>query len=303
MKTRVAAIVGPTAVGKTELSLQVAEQLGAEIVSVDSMQVYRDMDIGTAKAGEEDRQRVPHHLLDSFDPTHDVTVSEFQSLARAAIDDISSRGKLPLLVGGSGLYFRAVVDELKFPPRAQEIRDRLEEEAEAMGPEALHGRLEELDPAAAAKIEPSNSRRTIRALEVIEITDRPFSDNDSFDVYTNIYELGAIGLTLPRDRLFERVEERVDTMLKAGLVQEARLVEARGMSRTARQALGYRQILDSPDTPVSELRERIVKATKKFARRQEAWFRADPRITWLEASEPRLIERVKEHFEGSLALP
>lgn len=301
--TKVAAIVGPTAVGKTELSIRVAEALGAEIVSVDSMQVYRGMDIGTATATEEQRARVPHHLLDIVDPTHDVTVSEFQEAARAAIVDISSRGKLPLLVGGSGLYFRAVVDRLEFPPRAQEIRDRLEDEVENMGPVALHHRLEELDPVAASRIEASNARRTIRALEVIEITGRPFSENDSFDVYESVYTLAVVGLTLPRDRLFERVEARVDSMLQTGLVQEARLVEGNGMGRTARQALGYRQILDHPDAPVSELRDGIVAATKKFVRRQEAWFRADPRITWFDASEPHLVRRVQEHFEGSLALP
>lgn len=301
--TKVAAIVGPTAVGKTEVSLQVAEQLGAEIVSVDSMQVYRGMEIGTAKATAEQRARVPHHLLDIFDPDHDVTVSEFQTLARAAIDDITGRGKLPLLVGGSGLYYRAVVDQLEFPPRAQEIRDRLEEEAESIGPEALYARLTDLDPTAASKIESSNARRTIRALEVIEITGKPFSDNDSFNDYESIYELAVVGLSLPRERLFERIDERVTTMLKAGVVQEAHLVEETGMSRTARQALGYRQILDMPDAPVSDLRKNIVTATKKFAKRQEAWFRADPRIEWLDVSDPRLVERVAEHFEGSLALP
>lgn len=301
--TKVAALVGPTAVGKTEVSLALAEQLGAEIVSVDSMQVYRGMDIGTAKATGEQRERVPHHLLDVFEPSHDVTVSEFQALARAAIADIGSRGRLPLLVGGSGLYFRAVVDELLFPPRVEEVRDRLEEEAERDGPEALHERLRGVDPKAASKIEPTNARRTIRALEVIEITGAPFSDNDSFDVFESIYDLVAAGLTLPRDRLFDRVAERVDDMLEAGLVEEATRVSATGMSRTARQALGYRQILDAPDAGPSELRDAIVKATKKFVRRQEAWFRADPRINWFDASAPDLLERLGEHLKGSRALP
>ena len=303
MKTKVAALVGPTAVGKTEVSLSLAEQFGAEIVSVDSMQVYRGMDIGTAKATGEERARVPHHLLDVFEPAHDVTVSEFQTLARAAIEDIAGRGKLPLLVGGSGLYFRAVVDELRFPPRAQEVRDRLEEEAERDGPEALHERLRGVDPKAASKIEPTNARRTIRALEVIEITGAPFSDNDSFDVFESIYDLAAAGLTFPRDQLFDRVATRVDEMLDRGLIEEAIRVATNGMGRTARQALGYRQIFDSPDAPDSELRDDIVKATKKFVRRQEAWFRADPRITWFDASVPDLVGRLEEHFKGSLALP
>jgi tRNA dimethylallyltransferase len=301
--TKVAAIVGSTAIGKTELSLQVAERLDAEIVSVDSMQVYRGMDIGTAKASDEERARVPHHLLDIFEPSYDVTVSEFQQRARDAIEQITGRGKLPLLVGGSGLYFRAIVDELEFPPRAQEVRERLEEEADVLGPQVLHDRLVELDPTAAARIEPSNARRTIRALEAIEITGRPFSDNDSWDRYESIYELTVVGLSSSRELLFERIGRRVDEMIARGLVHEARTISDAGMSRTARQALGYRQILDAPDASEDELRAEIVRATKRFARRQESWFRSDPRIRWFDASDPGVFNQVLEHFQGSLALP
>ena len=279
--TRVAAIVGPTAVGKTELSLAVAEELGAEIVSVDSMQVYRGMDIGTAKPTTAEQERVPHHLLDLFEPGDDVTVSEFQRLARGAIRDIASRNKLPLLVGGSGLYYRAVVDELEFPPREPDVRARLEREAEDVGPETLHVRLSELDPAAARKIEPGNARRTIRALEVIEITGRPFSDNVTWDSYESIYDLTVVGLSRSREDLYARIADRVDRMLEEGLVEEARRVHGAGMGRTARQALGYRQVLECEP---SVLREEIVTATKRFARRQESWFRADPRISWVDAS-------------------
>ena len=301
--TKVAAIVGPTAIGKTALSLQVAEALDAEIISVDSMQVYRGMDIGTAKASIEERARVPHHLLDIFEPSHDVTVSEFQQRARAAIEDVASRHKLPLLVGGSGLYFRAVVDELEFPPRAPAVREAVEEEADAVGPQVLHERLVELDPKAAAKIEPANARRTIRALEAIEITGRRFSDNDSWDRYESIYELSVVGLDSPRESLFERIEERVDEMMSRGLADEAKALEASGMSRTARQALGYRQILDAPGATQDEQRSEIVRATKKFARRQGSWFRSDPRVRWFDASDPGLFNQVLEHFRGSLALP
>ena len=279
---RVAAIVGATAVGKTELSLEVAERLGAEIVSVDSMQVYRGMDIGTAKPDATTRARVPHHLLDVFDPAHDVTVSEFQELARSAIEDINGRGKVPLLVGGSGLYFRAVVDELSFPPRAEDVRKRLEDQVDEVGSEALHERLAELDPVAASRIEPGNARRTVRALEVIEITGRPFSENVTWDTYESIYELSAVGLTRPRDELYERIGRRVDSMLEEGLLEEVERVAAGGMSRTARQALGYRQVLEVPPEAV---RDEIVKATKRFARRQESWFRADPRVKWVDASQ------------------
>ena len=295
--TRVAAIVGPTAVGKTELSLSVAEELEAEIVSVDSMQVYRGMDIGTAKPDAEACARVPHHLLDLFEPSHDVTVSEFQELARTAIADISGRGKLPLLVGGSGLYYRAVVDELAFPPRQEDVRQRLEDEAEEIGAEALHERLRKLDPQAASKIEPGNVRRTVRALEVIEITGRPFSENVTWETYESIYDLIAIGLTRPREELFDRIARRVDEMLDAGLVDEVRRVEAAGMSRTARQALGYRQVLELDE---GEVRDGIVKATKKFARRQESWFKADPRIRWIDVGADGAAERARAVLGASV---
>lgn len=298
--TRVAAIVGPTAVGKTELSLQLAEELDAEIVSVDSMQVYRGMDIGTAKPDAGAQERAPHHLLDLFEPNHDVTVSEFQERGRAAIADISSRGKLPLLVGGSGLYYRAIVDDLSFPPRDAEIRRRLEGEAEELGASALHERLQELDPKAAAKIEPENSRRTVRALEVIEVTGRPFSENVTWETYESVYDLKVVGLTRPRDELYERIAARVDDMLEKGLVDEVRDVEERGMGRTARQALGYRQVLEYP---AEEVRDQIVAATKRFARRQESWFRADPRVEWFDLSQPGAVEAVKARLVGLVQIP
>ena len=298
--TRVLAVVGPTAVGKTELSLQVAEGLDSEIVSLDSMQVYRGMDIGTAKPDSDMRARVPHHMLDIFDPTHDVTVAEFQALARDAIEDILRRGKIPLLVGGSGLYFRAVVDNLEFPPREPEVRRRLEDEAEELGAEALHARLQESDPKAAAKIEPENARRTIRALEVIEITGRPFSENVTWESYESIYDLTVVGLTRPRDELHERIESRVDDMLDQGLLDEVEDLFRHGMSRTARQALGYRQALEVPREWV---RDEIVTATRRFARRQESWFRSDPRVEWFDLSDPQALGAVKARLEERVRLP
>lgn len=293
-KVPVAALVGATAVGKTELSLVLAEKLDAEIVSVDSMQIYRGMDIGTAKPSTSERNRVSHHLLDLKDPSEEVTVAEFRTLARGAIADIHERGRLPLLVGGSGLYFRAVVDALDFPPRSLEVRAALEAEADSIGPEALHGRLETLDPAAAAKIEPGNARRTIRALEAIEITGRPFSENDTWDAYKSVYELRVAGLARERAELYARIEERVDAMLSAGLVAEAKSLENPG--RTARQALGYRQILEMPEAAEDELRVEIARATKRFARRQESWFRADPRVMWFEVTDEKLEEVLMRHF-------
>lgn len=291
-RTRVAAVVGPTAVGKTELSLELARRLDAEILSVDSMQVYVGMDIGTAKLAAAERASIPHHLIDIQPPGYDLTVAEFQPLARAAIAEISSRGKLPLLVGGSGLYLRAVVDDLEFPARSQEVREQLEADAEKLGAEALHARLAELDPKAAARIEPGNARRTIRALEVIEITGRPFSDNDAWERYESRYDLRIAGLRRDRDDLYARIEARVDKMLAEGLVEETHGLD---LNRTAKQALGYRQVVESDPTA---LRDDIVRATKRFARRQESWFKADPRIRWFDAAAPDLLDEVAGYLDS-----
>ncbi len=290
--TRVAAVVGPTAVGKTAVAIEVAKRVGAEIVSLDSMQLYKGMDIGTDKVDVKTRAEVAHHLIDVKEPYQDVTVAEFQQLARSAIEDIARRGRVPLLVGGSGLYYRAVVDDLVFPPTEPALRARLEDEAESLGPERLHERLTELDPAAAARIEVGNARRTVRALEVIELTGRRFSDSDAWDRYESVYELTAVGLLCDRVDLYARIEQRVRVMLDRGLIQETALVADGGMGRTARMALGYRQVLDAPNSSLPELEEAIVRATKRFARRQESWFRADPRITWIDAGATGVVDRV-----------
>jgi tRNA dimethylallyltransferase len=297
MRARVAAIVGPTGVGKTAISLALAPPLGAEIVSIDSMQIYRGMDIGTAKPPQSARNAVAHHLIDRFDPTDDVTVAEFQALGRAAIADITQRERYPLLVGGSGLYLRAVVDDLRFPPRSVEVRDALEAEIATQGPKVLHARLMELDPAAAAKIEPMNARRIARALEAIEVTGRPFSENDAWERFESIYELSIAGLTRPRGELYARIERRVDRMLSEGLIDEVDKLQNAGMARGAGQALGYRQILGAPsDRSEEQMRDDIVAATKKFARRQEAWFRSDPRVVWFEAGDPDLVGHLVDFF-------
>lgn len=277
--------------GKTDLSLDLAESLNAEIVSMDSMQLYRGMDIGTDKATPEMQRRVPHHLLDLYAPDQVVSVAEFQRLGRIAIDDISFRGRVPLLVGGSGLYFRALVEDLEFPPRSDEVRSKLEEEAEALGEEALYERLRSLDSVAADRIEPRNIRRTVRALEVIELTGKPFSDNDAWDLYESRYDLVVIGLSRSREVLYERIAMRVDRMLAGGLVEEAQRLGPT-MGRTARQALGYKQILDAPDAAPEIWREEIVRATKRFARRQESWFKADPRVQWFQADDANLLNHV-----------
>ncbi len=302
MPYKVSAIVGATAVGKSDLAMAVATELNAEIVSIDSMQIYRGMDIGTAKPDEGARAAIPHHLLDVFDPSDDVSVADFQRLARAAVADITERGRLPLLVGGSGLYHRAVVDELRFPPRSPEVRSALEAEIEESGSAALYERLRELDPVAAERIEPSNARRIVRALEVIQVTGSKFSANDAWDRYESIYTLGVVGLTRPREILFERIERRVDAMLDGGLLEEVGRLKKRSPTLMARQALGYRQILESPGATQGELRAAIVRATKRLARRQESWFRSDPRVVWFDAEREETTAEVVAFLRTSLAL-
>ena len=297
MTAEVVAIVGPTAVGKSAAAVDVAAQLDAEIVSVDSMQIYRGMDVGTDKPNAEVRRRVPHHLLDVCDPCQEITAKRFQRLARAAIEDIQERGRLPLLVGGSGLYWRAVVDDLDFPPRSPELREALEKEAEETGAKALYARLEGKDPAAAARIEPANVRRVIRALEVIALTGHKFSEQGAWGRYGSRYRLAVAGLTLPRSDLFERIERRVEDMLARGLIAEAQGIEASGLSTTARQALGYRQALEAGRDAAPEIvGKAVVAATKRFARRQESWFRADPRVVWFDARDAALVPSLVAFF-------
>jgi tRNA dimethylallyltransferase len=298
----VAALVGPTAVGKSEAGAAVAECLHAEIVSVDSMQVYRGLDAGTAKPPPHLRTAVPHHLIDIVEPSHELSVAEFQSLARAAIADIWERGKQPLLVGGSGLYFRAAVDDLSFPPRSAEVRRALEAEAAEVGRGAMHHRLALLDPAAAARIKSSNVRRMVRALEVIELTGRPFSEGYSWEGNSSVYRLAVAGLELDRARLRALIAARVERMLDGGLVEEAKRFGPI-LSLTARQALGYRQVLEEHGAAPEELRDRIVAATARFGKRQMSWFKADPRVVWFDASREDLVEVLTGHFRSRLGLP
>jgi tRNA dimethylallyltransferase len=279
----VLALVGPTAAGKTELALDVAELLGAEVVSADAMLVYRGMDIGTAKPTPQERARVPHHLVDLVDPGEEFSVARFQPLARAAIADVLQRGRRPLLVGGSGLYFHAVVDDFRFPPTDPAVRTRLEAEAAETGLPGLYARLAAADPSAAARIQPGNLRRTVRALEVMELTGRPFSSfRAAMDDPVSRYRLVALGLDPGAELLRARVAERVAAMARAGLVEEVRRLAGRPLSRTARQALGYKELLDAMEqgTPVAEALEAVVRRTRAYARRQLAWFRRDPRMRW-----------------------
>jgi tRNA dimethylallyltransferase len=289
----VVAVVGATATGKSELALRLAEELDGEIISADSMQLYRGMDIGTGKLGAAERRGVPHHLLGIWDVTKTASASEYQRLARTVITDIQARGRTAILAGGSGLYIRAVIDDLRFPGTDPGLRARLESELAAVGSGALHVRLAAADPAAAAAILPSNGRRIVRALEVIELSGRPFSA--TMPGYRSVLPAVQLGLAVPRDVLDDRIAQRVRQMWQDGLVAEVRALAGPGDAAaglrtglTASRALGYQQILKFLDGQCTEAEAEAetVRATRRFARRQESWFRRDPRVRWLPAARP-----------------
>ena len=286
MGTHVIAVGGATATGKSGLAIALARALGGEIVNADSMQLYRGMDIGTAKEPEAAWQGVPHHLLGIWPVTRTANVADYQERARAAIDDIIARGRTPVLVGGSGLYIRAALDDLNFHGTDRGTRARLESELAELGPAALHARLAALDPAAAAAILPSNGRRIVRALEVIELTGRPFTA--TMPSYEQARPAVQLGLALPRPELDQRIAARVDRMWQTGLEAEVKDLVDQGLrdGKTASRALGYQQMLRHLDGELTldEARQETVKATRRFARRQESWFRRDPRVHWLDAS-------------------
>jgi tRNA dimethylallyltransferase len=293
---RVIAVVGPTATGKSDLAVALAQRLDGEIVNADSMQLYDGMDIGTAKLPPEHRGGIPHHLLDVWPISKSAAVAEYQQLARAAIGEIHARRRVPILVGGSGLYLRGALDRLEFPGESPRIRARLYAELAEAGPQTLHRRLAAADPAAAAAILPSNGRRIVRALEVIELTGRPFTA--TMPGFESIYDTVQVGLD--RDDLDERVALRVHTMMAAGLLDEVRALLPRGLraSPTAGKALGYAQLLgclDHDGEPTGDLDEAVeatIRATRRFVRRQRSWFRRDPRIRWFDASAGTLVADV-----------
>jgi len=299
------AIVGPTATGKSAVAMAVARATGnAEIVSVDSMQVYRGMDVGTAKPSPADRRAVPHHLLDIAEPTEDFSVARFQRELAPVLAGIRARDMHALLVGGTGLYVRAAVDGLSIPGQWPDVRASLEVEDDTA---ALHGRLLQLDPVAAARMEPTNRRRIVRALEVTLGSGRPFSDyGEGLTAYPPT-DVAIVGLALPRDELTVRIAARFERMLADGFVAEVEALVARhgrgALSRTARQALGYRELLRHVEggEPLDAMVEEAVRRTRTFAVRQERWFRRDPRIEWLDARLPvgelaaAVVERLDEN--------
>jgi tRNA dimethylallyltransferase len=297
---RVLAIVGPTASGKSALAVAVARRLGrAEIVGTDSMQAYRGMDVGTATPTQAERGGVPHHMVDVWDPADAVSVAEFQAAARSAIDGIRASGATPVVVGGSGLYVSAVLDDLRFPGTDPAVRARLEGDLARDGAPALHARLAGLDPAAAAEILPSNGRRIVRALEVVEITGGPFVAR--LPPAVDVYPCVRVGLSVPRPVLDERIAARVERMWADGLLEEVAALPGLERTPTASRALGYREAADAlvGRTSPDEARRATVDATRRFARRQERWFRRDPRITWLAFDAADLVDEVIAAYRGT----
>ncbi len=278
------AVVGPTAAGKSGLAVEIAAAIGGEVVNADSMQLYRGMDIGTAKLTWPQRRGIPHHLLDIWPVTQSANVAEYQRLGRAVLQQVIDRGSTPVLVGGSGLYVRGILDRMEFPGTDAALRAGLEAELAEAGPAALHARLAVADSAAAAAILPGNGRRVVRALEVIALTGRPFAATRP--AHESIYDAVHIGIDPPVDRLDRRIDARVGQMYADGLIEEVRALLADGLreGRTARRAVGYAQVLRllGGQLTEAEAREATSRATRRLARRQRSWFRQDPRLHWLD---------------------
>jgi tRNA dimethylallyltransferase len=290
-------IAGATATGKSELAIAVAKEINAEIINADSMQIYKGMDIGTAKLSLQDRGGIAHHLLDILEVSQDSTVAWYQNLAREKITELHAEGKNVVVVGGTGLYIKSILDELNFPDTDPQVRKSLELEAEKIGADALFERLEKLDPAAAIAIDRANLRRVIRALEVIEITGKPFTANLPREESSRYPNAMQFGLVMEREHLIERIDARVEKMWQLGFVDEVKKCIDSGMlnGRTAQLALGYSQIvaLLNGTMTEAEAKEDTKRATRQYARRQETWFSRDRRITWISPVQARL-ERVLE---------
>lgn len=289
---KVIVICGATATGKSDIALDIAEQIGAEIINADSMQLYAGMDIGTAKLSVGQRRGIPHHLLDVLSVKQDSTVAWYQQLAREQISEIHSRNQHAVLVGGTGLYIKAVLDDLNFPDTNPEVRTRLESEAEEYGADSLFTRLQELDPAAALAIDRANTRRIIRALEVIEITGKPFTANLPREDSSRFPDALQFGLVMEREHLRERIDLRVEKMWEQGFVAEVDALIADGIleGSTAQRALGYSALLAmrAGDMTEEEAKEETKRSTRQYARRQETWFSRDARIQWIAPHQPRL---------------
>jgi tRNA dimethylallyltransferase len=300
MKTIV--ICGATATGKSDLAVALAQEIGAEIINADSMQIYKGMDIGTAKLAPAERGGIEHHMLDILSVSQDSSVAWYQELARQSVTHIHGRGKNAIIVGGTGLYIKSILDDLNFPDTDADVRQKLTEEAKEFGIVQLFQRLEQLDPAAAAAIDRQNERRVIRALEVIEITGKPFTANLPREESSLYPDALQFGLVMDRAELGERVEARVDRMWESGFVDEVDRLISEGITEatTARRALGYAQIIAMRSGEITEdlAIEETKRATRQYVRRQETWFSRDTRIKWISPTQPRL-ESVLEKINSS----
>lgn len=289
-------IVGATATGKSDLAIKVAQKLQGEVVNADSMQLYKGMDIGTAKLSKNERQGIEHHLIDILEVTEDSSAAQYQALARAKIDELLLKEIPTIVVGGTGLYVKSILDDLNFPDTNEEVRARLQRECESIGALALHAKLAKLDPAAAAAIPAQNSRRVIRALEVIELTGRPFTANLPRQGSSRYPDAKQFGLVMDREKLSDVISNRVERMWEKGFVAEVRELLAKGLreGKTARAALGYSQIIRFLDGEISEIeaQEDTKRATRQYSRRQETWFSRDNRITWLKGSTEERLEKI-----------
>ena len=289
-------IVGATATGKSDLAIKVAQKLQGEVVNADSMQLYKGMDIGTAKLSKNERLGIEHHLIDILEVTEDSSAAQYQALARAKIDELLLKEIPTIVVGGTGLYVKSILDDLNFPDTNEEVRARLQRECESIGALALHAKLAKLDPAAAAAIPAQNSRRVIRALEVIELTGRPFTANLPRQGSSRYPDAKQFGLVMDREKLSDVISNRVERMWEKGFVAEVRELLAKGLreGKTARAALGYSQIIRFLDGELSEIeaQEDTKRATRQYSRRQETWFSRDNRITWLKGSTEERLEKI-----------
>lgn len=295
---RPVAVVGPTASGKTAISLDLAQQLDGEVVNIDSMQLYRGMDIGTAKVPVEERQGIPHHQLDIWPVTKPASVAEYRAGAIETVEDILSRGKTPVIVGGSMMYVQALVDEWDFPPTDPAVREKWQRRLDERGVAAMHQHLATIDPEAARVIEDNDPRRTVRALEVIELTGKPFAASQPPKDSVPRWNMRLLGLNAPAEWLNPRIEMRVRQMFDHGLVEEVRSLVGEGLVResTAGQAIGYAQVLDyfSGELTLEEAIERTITGTRRYARRQRSWFRRDQRIFWIDAFSPDPVREATE---------
>jgi len=290
-------LVGPTGSGKSALALKLAKTLGGEIISADSMQVYKGMDIGTDKASRQTRRRIPHHLLDCVSLSHEFSVYEYRKLALRAAALILKKGKIPMVVGGTGLYVKALVDGISPQPgKSDEVRERLAAEAAEKGLGILYKRLEQIDPVVARRVHPNDEKRIVRALEVFELSGKRLSDweKETVSLEQEGYCFVMAGLTLDRDELYRRIDGRVDSMFRKGLVREARGLYKKKLSVTARQAIGYRELFDHFEGRITleEAKEQIKQNTRNFAKRQITWFKRDSRIRWFDPTDENCAREI-----------